>query len=120
MARYELVDGTSRKFWEIALDGPAFTVRFGRIGAAGQTQTETFPSPDRARAEHDRLVAEKGKKGYRPVEGASASAATTFRRDVHVPNESDGFVFASGAMRGRGLMPGGGAWQGAVAACDIR
>ena len=32
MARYELSEGTSNKFWEIELEGEAFTVRYGRIG----------------------------------------------------------------------------------------
>lgn len=41
------------------------------------------------------------------------------RRDVHVPNESDGFVFASAALRGRGLMPGDPPWQAATGACEI-
>ena len=38
------------------------------------------------------------------------------RRDVHVPNESDGFVFTSAAQRGRGLSAGDAGWDEAVAA----
>ena len=41
------------------------------------------------------------------------------RRDIHVPNESDAFVFTSASQRGRGWMPGEAEWNGAVAACDI-
>lgn len=41
------------------------------------------------------------------------------RRDVHVPNESDAFVFASAGQRGRGLMPGEPAWTAAVASCEV-
>jgi hypothetical protein len=41
------------------------------------------------------------------------------RRDIHVPNESDGFVFTSALQRGRGLMPGEANWSAAVAACDL-
>ena len=36
---FELVEGKSSKFWEIAPDGTSVTVRFGRIGTNGQTQT---------------------------------------------------------------------------------
>jgi hypothetical protein len=45
--------------------------------------------------------------------------SSALRQDVHVPNESDGFVFTSRAMRGRGLMPGESAWNQAVAACEL-
>lgn len=67
MARYEMIDGTSRKFWEIRLKGKTFEVRFGRIGTEGQSQTKSFSSPAQARAAHDKLVEEKTKKGYRVV-----------------------------------------------------
>jgi predicted DNA-binding WGR domain protein len=74
MARYELVDQASSKFWEIALDGAGFTVRFGRIGTDGQSQIKTFPSAAAALAEHDKLVREKVKKGYAPTGAAAATA----------------------------------------------
>ncbi|HZN95972.1 MAG TPA: WGR domain-containing protein, partial [Myxococcales bacterium] len=74
MRRFELVDGTSKKFWEIALEGTSFTVRFGRMGTSGQVQQKTFGSADKASAEHDKLVAEKLKKGYAEI-GSSAAAA---------------------------------------------
>ena len=64
MRRFELVEGTSSKFWEIALDGTSFTVRFGRIGTQGQSQEKSWPTADKAKSEHDKLVAEKTKKGY--------------------------------------------------------
>jgi len=41
------------------------------------------------------------------------------RRDVHVPNESDGFVFTSSVLRARGIAPGDPGWAAAVAACDL-
>ncbi|HVY47406.1 MAG TPA: WGR domain-containing protein [Minicystis sp.] len=71
MARFELSEGTSSKFWEIELAGDSFSTTYGRIGAKGQTTTKTFPTPEKARVEHDKLVAEKLKKGYRLVSGAS-------------------------------------------------
>jgi predicted DNA-binding WGR domain protein len=70
--RFELSEGTSHKFWQIALDGSAFTVTWGRIGTNGQTQTKTFESAGKAQKEHDKLVDEKVKKGYAEVNGASA------------------------------------------------
>ena len=74
MRRFELSDGTSEKFWEVGVEGSSFTVRFGRIGTNGQTQTKTFPSDAKALAEADKLVAEKTKKGYVEV-GSSAAPA---------------------------------------------
>ena len=62
--RFELVEGSSSKFWEISLDGSSFTTRFGRIGASGQSSTKSFDSADKARKEYDKLVAEKTRKGY--------------------------------------------------------
>ena len=62
---FQLVEGTSRKFWAIELDGKAHTVRFGRIGTTGQSQRKEFPTDAEAEASHDKLIAEKVKKGYR-------------------------------------------------------
>jgi predicted DNA-binding WGR domain protein len=64
-ARYfELVDGKSSKFWEIALDGASFTTRYGRIGTDGQQSLKEYGSDEQARREYEKLVAEKTKKGY--------------------------------------------------------
>jgi DNA ligase-1 len=65
--RFELEEGTSSKFWEIELDGCDLTTRWGRIGSNGQSKTKTFASPDKARVEHDKLIAEKTGKGYAPA-----------------------------------------------------
>jgi predicted DNA-binding WGR domain protein len=70
--RFELVEGTSSKFWEIAIEGDAHTVRFGRIGTNGQSKTKSFASTDDARADADRLVKEKLGKGYREIAGEAA------------------------------------------------
>jgi uncharacterized protein (TIGR02996 family) len=70
MPRYEYSQGTSNKFWEIALAGTAFTTTFGKLGSTGQTKVKRFESAAAARAAHDKLVAEKLGKGYRLVGGA--------------------------------------------------
>jgi predicted DNA-binding WGR domain protein len=61
---FEFIGGSSRKYWEISLPGHAFTVRFGRIGSPGQSQTKTFADEAKAKREADLLIAEKVKKGY--------------------------------------------------------
>src|SRR5688500_13392711 len=64
MPRYEFKEGSSSKFWEIEVGGKALTTKWGRIGTAGQTLTKSFKDEAAARKAHDKLVAEKTKKGY--------------------------------------------------------
>jgi DNA ligase-1 len=61
---FELVDGKSAKFWEITIDGNDVTVRYGRIGAGGQTNSKTFPDAEAAQTHADRLIEQKTGKGY--------------------------------------------------------
>ncbi|MFD5828355.1 WGR domain-containing protein, partial [Lentzea sp. NPDC060358] len=75
MRRWELVSGSSAKFWEIGRTGTEVTVRFGRLDTNGQTQTKDLASTEAAEAHVAKLVADKEKKGYRAVTGASAPSA---------------------------------------------
>jgi DNA ligase-1 len=43
--RFEFVEGSSDKFWQIAVNGSQVTVCFGRNGTAGQRETKTSPTP---------------------------------------------------------------------------
>jgi len=70
---FEFIGGGSRKFWEISLTGNSFTVRFGRIGTAGQSQTKSFADDAKAKREADSLIAEKLKKGYQEARAAGPS-----------------------------------------------
>src|SRR5512143_1029906 len=64
MARYELA-GTS---WSIERAGTTLTMTTGKVGAKGRTTTRRFASPGSAEAQHDELVLEKLRDGYRLVE----------------------------------------------------
>ena len=67
-ARYfELVEGTSSKFWEIVVEGTDVKTRYGKIGTAGQETVKEHDSKSEAFKEYDKLVTEKTKKGYREV-----------------------------------------------------
>lgn len=87
--RFEFSDDKSNKFWEIKLEGTSFTVRYGRIGTEGVSQTKGFPAPDKAQKEFDKLIKEKTGKGYEEVESAddegggddSASDGSPLRSD---------------------------------------
>src|SRR5438067_1680383 len=72
---FQFTEGGSQKFWAIEVDGPRFTVQFGRLGTAGQTQTKEFPSDAEAQKAADKLIAEKTKKGYAEVGTAASPAA---------------------------------------------
>jgi DNA ligase-1 len=63
--RFELAEGSSNKFWEVARDGCAVTVRYGRIGTDGQARTRELASEELARRHAEELIAEKVAKGYR-------------------------------------------------------
>jgi predicted DNA-binding WGR domain protein len=65
--RFEFSEGSSNKFWEIRVEGDTHTVRFGKIGTDGQTKTKEFESAAAAKADADKLIAEKTKKGYEEV-----------------------------------------------------
>lgn len=62
--RFEFVEGSSSKFWEIELEGTSVVTTYGRIGSAGQTSVKEFDSDAKAQKEYDKLVGEKTKKGY--------------------------------------------------------
>jgi predicted DNA-binding WGR domain protein len=54
----------SAKFWEVSVDETDLTIRFGKLGANGQTKVKAFASASDAQAEADKLIASKVKKGY--------------------------------------------------------
>ncbi len=77
MERYEVIEGSSSKFWQILVEGETLTVTFGRIGTDGQTKTKTFSGSAEAEAEKTRLVKEKVRKGYAAAGTADAPANPT-------------------------------------------
>ena len=71
MARYELAG----RFWSIVLTGgtggraaATLTTTSGKIGSKGRTTTRAFATGGAAEAQHDDLVLEKLRAGYRLVE----------------------------------------------------
>ncbi|MEU4765053.1 DUF4132 domain-containing protein [Actinosynnema sp. NPDC023794] len=113
MRRWELVGGGSAKFWEVDQGGVRVTVRFGRLGTAGQTQTKELASEAAALAHVAKLVAEKEKKGYVGVaspgtpEAAPAPVATAVVEGP--PLDEDAWVmppeWLRKAMRRRDVTP---------------
>jgi predicted DNA-binding WGR domain protein len=61
---FEMVEGSSAKFWEVSVAGSALTTRFGKLGTAGQASTKDLGSIEAAEKEMAKLIREKTKKGY--------------------------------------------------------
>jgi predicted DNA-binding WGR domain protein/cell wall assembly regulator SMI1 len=72
---FELVEGTSKKFWEIAIEGSEVCTRYGKIGTQGQTTRKDEGTADKAQKLHDKLIAEKRKKGYVELQAGAPSGA---------------------------------------------
>lgn len=87
MRRFELAEGKSSKFWEVAVEGASLTVRFGRIGTTGQEKTKPFASPAAAQKENDKLIAEKVGKGYTEVGGGANAASVPLGASLGITPE---------------------------------
>ncbi len=78
--RFELVEGSSSKFWEVSIAGASFTVTYGRIGSPGVSKTTATPSSAEAAEEVAKLIREKLKKGYQEA----GAAKPNFRPPPHM------------------------------------
>jgi predicted DNA-binding WGR domain protein len=74
--RFEMVEGSASKFWEVTENGASLTIRYGRIGTNGQTQEKSFADEAKASAAAAKLIAEKTGKGYVEVSADAQSTAT--------------------------------------------
>ena len=74
MRRFEFSDSTSNKFWEVEVDGKTLNITFGKIGSNGQSKPKDFATPEKAKAEMEKLIKEKTGKGYVEVGGKVVKA----------------------------------------------
>ena len=67
MSKNKLVykDAKSHKFWQIAAKGSAINILYGKVGTNGQSSVKKAKSPDAAKAEVEKLIKSKLKKGYK-------------------------------------------------------
>lgn len=70
MARYERIEGTTQRFWEIEVDGRFVIIRWGHLGGTVRPQSRTIECSDEemATARRDLLVHQKTSSGYRRVD----------------------------------------------------
>lgn len=82
----ELSEGAAHKFYEVVVDDTNVTVRFGRIGDAGQAKTTSYPTAEKALADAEKKVGEKVRKGYeRAVRGVRTKRTVTRRAAAIIP-----------------------------------
>ncbi|GBE90372.1 WGR domain-containing protein [Nostoc cycadae] len=74
--------GSSHKFYEVIVEDTQVSIRYGRIGDAGQTQTKTYPTPEKAQAEAAKKINEKRKKGYENAVMGVRQKRSVTRREV--------------------------------------
>jgi predicted DNA-binding WGR domain protein/3-methyladenine DNA glycosylase AlkC len=82
---FEFQDEKSAKFWEVTTAGTTVTVRYGKIGTAGQSQTKELADAAAAAKHVAKLVAEKTGKGYVESGGVTTAPASA---SVDVPAPS--------------------------------
>jgi predicted DNA-binding WGR domain protein len=70
--RLEFRAAGSAKFWQLSQAGKGVTVTFGKVGTQGQTQLRLHDTPAAARADAEKQVQAKLKKGYQAT-GAQAT-----------------------------------------------
>jgi len=75
-------DGNSHKFYEVHIKDTEVTIRYGRIGDSGQTQSKTYPTPEKAKAEATKKINEKLKKGYEHAVMGVRQKRSVTRRQV--------------------------------------
>ena len=75
MRRFEFSESTSNKFWEVEVKGKTLNVTFGKIGTKGQSKPKDFATPEKAKAELEKLIKEKTGKGYVEVGGKAVKEA---------------------------------------------
>lgn len=77
MRRFELVEGSASKFWQVDPVGTDLVVSWGRIGTSGQTQTKSHTDAATAAAAMKKLIEAKTKKGYAEVDAGGAGHSAT-------------------------------------------
>ncbi len=74
--------GGAHKFYEVVVDGTTVTVRYGRIGDAGQSKAESHPTAEKAQASAQKKLAEKRKKGYAAAVAGGRQKRSVTRRVI--------------------------------------
>jgi uncharacterized protein (TIGR02996 family) len=112
--RLEAVEGKSRKFWQIKLDGGSYEITFGKVGTPGQKQKKKFKDEWTAKMAHNELLREKTRKGYAYVYGGKppkvpAKAAQNAQLEAQIakdPSSDDNLVVYADWLQEQGDVRG--------------
>lgn len=55
------------KVWSYEIDGKTVNLEWGRVGGGMQKKSKSYSSPYEAQNELDKVIAEKTRKGYKPI-----------------------------------------------------
>lgn len=107
MPRFEMKEGSSNKFWEIARDEAVLTTRWGRIGTEGQEKTQKFDSDWKARQAYDKQVQEKEGKGYTRVKPTDTAPKPKSNKELEAailraPEVADGYLVYGDWLQSQG------------------
>src|SRR4051794_22011048 len=89
MRTFLYADAKSNKFWNISLGRCSFTVQFGKVGTAGQSQVKNFDDHGKAMKEHDKLIREKLTKGYHETTPVAAPSLLDALESALIENPDD-------------------------------
>jgi len=113
MRRFEFVDSTSNKFWEVDVKGKTLNVTFGKIGTKGQSKPKDFATPEKAKAEMEKLIKEKTGKGYVEVGGKVVKAAKPVAKKTKAGSVGEGLSKAEKQAKAEKVLAmfAGGQWE---------
>ncbi len=74
MRRLEFPAKNPDRFWEVEQSGATYTMRWGKLGTTGATQSKTLDTPQKTAREVDRLVEERIAKGFVVVKDEPSGA----------------------------------------------
>ncbi|APR88594.1 hypothetical protein A7982_13943 [Minicystis rosea] len=103
-------DESANKFWTAEIDGAGYTVSWGKRSAKGpkaQSKAFTAKTPEKARAELTKKLAEKIDEGYRVVPEGAEVARTGVRRAFAFTGDDARPADASGNLVGGEQAVGG-------------
>jgi formylglycine-generating enzyme required for sulfatase activity/predicted DNA-binding WGR domain protein len=118
MRRFKFSDSTSNKFWEVDVKGKTLNITFGKIGTKGQSKPKDFASPEKAKAEMEKLIKEKIGKGYVEVGGkavkeAKPAAKSAASKRTNLGSMSEGLSKAEKKTKAKKVLEmfAGGQWK---------
>ena len=79
---FEFVDGKSSKFWHIEVNKGQVQITYGRIGTSGRESVKKYAALAKAKAESEKLIRQKTKKGYQKVSAAAGKQHLTTSSDL--------------------------------------